>query len=396
MGDITITMLGDFDIVTESRSALVNIGNSPKSLLLLKYLILNKGKAVQMSTLIDVLWPDMESSVNPENALKTMVSRVRANLREAGTIFENCILSKRGAYQWNDELPCTVDVFQFEELCARVQNVDNLDETSRETYLQILNLYRADLSYASLEEEWVVSRSLFLRHLYFQTVYRFVDMLTQTDDNEMIILACRIALEIDAFDEKLNLAMMKALKRSGQTNAALMLYRHLTGAYYKQLGVEPSKMVTDYYKQLIQTDYSSGGVFNDIRSDLVGEGEGNGALVCDYAIFKYIYQLQKRYIARDKNKMYLALLTVEPAGTEPVSEIVVDQAMQELMKIVAGCLRKGDTVTRYGGSQYALLLPMAGGEGGNVIISRVRKLFRKACGHMGLGLSFQLDVLEEN
>lgn len=394
MNTINITMLGDFDIVVDGHSAITHIAKSPKSLLLLKYLLLNKGKGISVSSLIDALWSDVEDSANPESALKTMVSRIRANLLKASPVFQNCIVSKSGAYMWNDDIPCTVDIFQFEELCSEVQYSTMLDENNRETYIQILNIYQGDLSYASIEEEWVVSRSLYLRHLYFQTVYRFADLLGKVEDTEMIILVCRIALEIDPYDEKLNLLLMQALKRSGQTNAALMLYKHLMSSYYRNLGVEPSKKITDYYKQLIQTDYSGEANMNEIKKDLIEEEEGDeGALVCDYSIFKYIFHLQKRHIDRQKRQMYLALLSVLPE--EETDPVVMDNAMKELMKILTSCLRKGDTVTRYSSSQYAMLLPMMNEDDGAVVIKRIKKMFAKACAGMDVTLDFQFGILEQ-
>lgn len=394
MSTINITMLGDFDIVVDGHSAITAIAKSPKSLLLLKYLLLNKGKAVSIGSLIDALWSDVEHSANPESALKTMISRIRANLLKASPVFQNCIVSKPGAYMWNDDIPCMVDIFKFEELCSEVQYCTMLDDANRETYIQMLNLYKGDLSYASIEEEWVVSRSLYLHHLYFQTIYRFVDLLSKAEDIEMIILVCRIALEIDAYDEKLNLTLMQALKRSGQTNAALMLYKHLMGSYYRNLGVEPSKKITDYYKQLIQTDYSGEANMNEIKEDLMEEEDANsGALVCDYSIFKYIFQLQKRHIDRQQRHMYLVLLSVAPEReTDPV---MMDNAMKELMKILTSCLRKGDTVTRYSSSQYAMLLPMTTEDDGAVVMKRVKKMFAQACSDMGVTLTFQFGTLEQ-
>lgn len=395
MGKISITLLGDFDLAHDGTSVLPAIANSPKGLLLLKYLILNRDKSVPMSALMDALWPDLESSINPENALKTVVSRTRSSLREADPIFDGCIVSKRGSYMWNDQLDCDVDVFEFEDLAARVRGTEVLDEPTRQAYFRILELYQADLAYASTEEEWMVSRSLYLHHLYIRTVQHLVELLLQLEEHETIVTVCRIALNVAPLDESLNLAMMKSLKASGQSASALMIYRHLTGAYYRHLGVEPSKRLKDFYLQLIQTGQSAGGLLQDIREDMLRDSEEEHPIVCDYATFKSVFHLQRRYLARGEQSIFLGLLTVEPVNMGPEDPTMADVAMEELMKILSDNLRKGDTITRCGRNQYALLLPMAQREGGQAVISRIRKKFQRTCDHMSLGLSFDLEQMEE-
>lgn len=397
MSAITIVMLGKFDLIVDGSSAMSQIGNSPKSILLLKYLILNRGKAVPVSTLIDVFWAESEKSSNPESALKTMVSRIRSSLLKVSPALKNCVLSESRSYMWNTEIDCEVDVFLFEALCEQVKDAKALTGDVRDCYTKIIDIYGGDLTSSFIEEEWIVSRSLYLHHLYLQTVYHFIDLLRAERDNEMIIHVSRIALDIDAFDEKLNLELMNALKDSGQQNAALNQYKHVTSAYYKYLGIEPTESIQSFYKSLIRANLASESDIQAIRSDLLKSDhtDGDGAFVCEYSIFKDIYQLQLRNIERQENRMFLALLSVENSMGDNFDPLVLDAVMRRLLAILKQCLRRGDTISRFSSSQYATLLPMINYSNGYIIVNRIKKLFYKSYPDNSVKLIFHFGSIDQ-
>lgn len=395
MDEIYVTMLGRFDIFVDGNSALTYLSNSSKSTLLLKFFLLNSGKSIMISDLIDMFWSEPEKSVNPESALKTMVSRIRFSLAKVSPLLKNCILSEKKSYMWNPNVRCTVDVFRFEELYTELQEEKNFDETVREKYIQLLKLYGGDLSYSTSDEEWIVGRSMYLHHLYLKTVYKFINLLKTEQDYETIIHVCRIALDIDTFDEQLNLELMNALREGGQTGAALMQYRHVTSAYYKYLGVEPSEKILSFCKDLIRADLQTEADINSIRQDLKNVNDtDNGAFICDYSIFKDIYQLQLRSLERQHNKMFLALITVSRSLNESLEPLLLDGIMRELLIILQKCLRKGDTIARYSPTQYAILLPMVNYSSGHIVINRVRKMFYKKYSDNNYKISFQFGSLD--
>jgi DNA-binding SARP family transcriptional activator len=397
MNQITVVMLGKFDIIVEGRSALPQISNSHKSILLLKHLILNRGKAIPIASLIEIFWAEAEKSVNPENALKTMVSRIRSNLAKVNPDLKNCIQAENRSYMWSTEAPCDVDVFRFEEMCESVKECDTLGESVREVYTHIIDIYGGDLSYSNTDEEWIVSRSLCLHHLYLQTVYKFIDMLKAEQDNEMVIHVCRIALDIDAFDERLNLELMTALKDSGQSNAALTQYKYVTSAYYKYLGIEPTEGIQSFYRNLVRSHQSSESDLQTIRTELLNSDSGEtGAFICEYSIFKDIYQLQLRNIGRQENKMFLALLSVENTVEEYFDPLIQDTVMRRLLAILKDCLRRGDTISRFSSSQYAILLPMMYYSNGYIVINRIKKQFYKIYPDNSIKLIFHFGSLDQN
>ena len=84
-----------------------------------------------------------------------------------------------------------------------------------------------------------------------KSVYKYIDMLRALEDYDEIIRASRVALDIDAFDERLHLDLMDALVKSGRNNESLQQYRHATHMYYRYLGSQPPAGIQEFYKQII-------------------------------------------------------------------------------------------------------------------------------------------------
>ena len=396
MADIQITMFAKFDILVDGRSALTFLGNSTKSVLLLKWLIFNNGKAVSSASLIDMFWSGSDKSANPESALKTMLSRIRSHMVAASPLFASCIVYENQSYRWNTTISYEIDVFKFEALCAELAGTKELTDAVRAQYIKILELYPGDIACTGSEEDWIVSRSMYYNHLYLQNVHAFIDLLRQGQDYETIIHVCRIALDIDSFDERLNMELMEALKKSGQHNMAIMQYRHITDAYYKYLGVTPSPQMLDFYKALIKEDLSAETDVATIRKALKGSKEEGGAFICDYSIFKDIYRLQIRNLNRQESKMFLVLLSVTPCLADSFDPFVLDGIMRELLDILKKCMRKGDTITRYSSAQYAVLLPMVNHSGGSIAINRIKKMFYHKYSDNAVKLISHLSIIEED
>ena len=115
MQTIEVTMFGGFSIRVDGCDIVSELGSSRKKISLLAYLLLNKDRQISNFELFETLWPD-EDITNPESSLKTLVSRLRANLATYG--LDKAIATKSGTYRWNDAMDTSVDVFSFDKLCG--------------------------------------------------------------------------------------------------------------------------------------------------------------------------------------------------------------------------------------------------------------------------------------
>ncbi len=391
---IKIFMLGKFEIMVDGKSASKILSNSKKGRLMLQYLILHKDESIASSDLYEVLWPN-EASSNPESALKTLVSRMRAAFSKLDDDLGRCIVTSRGAYRWNGELSCSIDVFEFEEYCRELSRATVMNHATEEKFEKALSMYAGDLNAGTDGESWMVSRSAYYHTLYLRTAYLAIRLLKENKDHEAIIRICRRALDIDAFDETMHLELMEALVKTNRSNEALVQYRHATNLHYNYLGMRPPEKIQNFYKQIIQADQSLGMDIDSIRKSLQETDAANGAFICEYAIFKDIYQLLMRNFSRIGNGMFLAIIMLSSGSGQPIEPLMLDGAMRQLLNAMINSLRKGDTVTRYSPSQYALLLPSVSYETGRMVMERIRNAFYRLYADSSLTLSYKLGPVED-
>ena len=98
MNKVEVYMLGRFSIMCGDEDILDVLGNSKKKIQLLQYLLVNKDTKYTNYNLFEHLWPSDDTS-NPESALKTLVSRLRQDLRAFG--LSSLISTIKGVYQLN-------------------------------------------------------------------------------------------------------------------------------------------------------------------------------------------------------------------------------------------------------------------------------------------------------
>jgi DNA uptake protein ComE-like DNA-binding protein len=108
---IRIQMMDHFMIYIDEKKTDHLVSKSKKGAALVQYLILNEGQPVPNQKLLSTLW-DEEKSQNPENALKTLVSRLRVLMNQIDPSLGACIVSDRGAYHWECTDGMTIDLSQ--------------------------------------------------------------------------------------------------------------------------------------------------------------------------------------------------------------------------------------------------------------------------------------------
>ncbi len=124
--------------------------------------------------------------------------------------------------------------------------------------------------------------------------------------------------------------------------------------------------------------------------------EGNakrGAFVCEYVVFKEIYNLQMRNLERLGSTMFLGVIMVSDASGQAMEPFRQDSVMQDLLEILRMNLRKGDTVTRVSPTIAALLLPMVNYNTGNMVMSRVREVFYRKYPNSDVGFHYRIGPL---
>ena len=393
---IKIKMFGNFEIMVNGNVVLTQLKQAKKTCLFLEYLIMKKGHAVSHHELLDTLWGDKESN-NPATALRTLLHRYRSLVEQSGLPeLADSIITLRGSYQWNSNLDCEIDVFEFERLCHEARQVALPIRERIERYLKLLSLYTGPLLTNTADEMWVVPKSVFYHDLFLESIFTLIDLLKAEEEHDMVVQVCRKAMDVDMFDEKLHLELMLALVKTGKKREALSQYYFATDLHYKQLGVQPSEEIRSVYKLIVQADQEMEIDIEKVQAMLEEDEETSGGFVCEYEIFKEIYQLQRRMVERYNSTIFLVLLTVSNTFEQNFDSLVLDKIMKRLLNVTRKNLRRGDTISRYSAMQYVILLPTVNSETGKLVMERIKNIFYASHVKSSVMLTYKLRPLSMN
>ena len=387
---VRIQMMGNYLIFIDEQRTENPLIRSRKGSALLAFLILHRGYQVPNQRLLRELWSDNIVS-NPENALKTLVSRTRNMLNQMADGLGACLVSDRGAYHWEQHEGIRVDALELMDLFDALERTKDTEE-KREMYKRILSLYKGDLyQTGSLEEEAAYAQRL--HRQYLEAIYDYIDLLRREEAYNDISAVCRTALEIDNFDDHLHIELMKAMVHLNRVSDAMAQYRHATNITYRFLGAEPSESMREFYAQLNRNRKSLKFNLDAIRNELRQSSNERGAFVCDYNMFKEIYNLEMRNLERLGTTMFLGIIMIGDAEDNDMDFIKTDNIMSGLIEILRTNLRKGDIITHFAPTVVALLLPTVNFDTGSMVMERIKQLFYKRFPNSNIPFHHRLGML---
>ena len=389
---IQIQLMNHFVIYINEEKMDHLVDKSRKGASLMQILIMNRGESVPNPKLMGALWSEEKSS-NPEQALKTLVSRVRSLLNQVYDGLGSCIVAERGAYRWQCLPGMEVDVYQIEDIFDQLK-AEALDgDTRRKLTEKLLDLFTGDLLLDGEQSDWALSMATSLHNSYLSTVYSYLDSLKQVEDYDRVITVCRKALEVDNLDDRLHMELMNALIKTERNNEAMLQYKYVTHLYYHYLGVRPSDNMQEFYTQIVNSGKTLDLNLESIRNELRESNESRGAFICEYMVFKEIFNLQMRNLERLGSTMFLGVIMISPMDGSIMEPIQQDNIMQGLIEILRQNLRKGDTVSRFSPTIVALLLPMVNYRTGRMVMERVKTHFYQKYPNCSVAFNYRIGPL---
>ena len=389
---IRIQMMGTFAIYINERKIDLLVNKSRKGASLIQLLISHRGKSVPNNRLLSTLWSEEKSS-NPENALKTLVSRLRTLLNQISPDLGSCVVADRGAYHWACLPGMTVDLYEIDRILDELTNEELTVQEKTKLYNELMNLYEGDLLQSSEHNEWAVVEAAGLHEKYMTAVFGYIDLLKEQCLHKEIISVCRRALEVDNFHDRLHIELMTALIHMNRPGEALQQYKHVVELDYRYLGVQPSAELQEFYKHIVTAgktlDFNLKAIRNELR-----ENDKKDAYVCEYAVFKEIYNLQMRNLERMGTTMFLAIIMVRPYDNQVMDNIRQNTIMNGLQDILAQNLRKGDIITRFAPAMFALLLPTVNYATGHMVLERIKRMFYRQYPNSNVVFDYRVGPLE--
>lgn len=379
---LKIQMLGGFSLSTPSARVSDRDNRSKKVWLFLAYMIYCRGQNIDAQDYIDLLWSREEQGGNPYNALKTILHRARMALEPLWPSAGHQILLRHGSsYRWNPDIPIKLDLDEFVRLCGEGKTAP--DEDSRlACYLDALALYKGDFLPRLSTHLWVMPICAHYHQMYLDLVTRTLPLLEARHRYQEATEICRAALEREPYLEELYRHLMEALIHLDRSREAAAVYEDMTRLFMDNLGVMPEESTRVIYREALSTLQDQILPVDSVLERL-REPEGpEGALICQYDIFRAIYHSMARSLARSGNAVHLALISVHNRNrSEALPRRSLDRVMDNLQEVIRTSLRRGDIATRCSVSQFLLMLPQANFENSRMVCDRILRAFSRKYPH---------------
>lgn len=390
-GRVHIRLLGGFSVSVNGVSVEASLNRSKKGASLMRILILGNGTPVTNRQLLDALWNDDHSS-NPENALKTLVSRLRSQLNELCEGLGGCIMADRGAYHWKNLPGVSVDLYDIEKV---LEKIGAAKTDARKTLLcrKLMTIYRGKLLGGGANS-WVQARATALHNQYLDAVCEYTRILYRQEEYELLTEVARQAILTEEFDDRLHIALLAALLKLGRSGEAMIHYRRVKELHFRYLGVQLSPELLEFYRKIVEAGIESEARFSltALREELT-EDRKAGAQVYEYAVFRELYNIARSARNEYSERIWLGALWTGVQGRIPVTVEHQDDLMNGLIGILLECLNTGDAITRYSPSVLPVMFRAGSREEAHERMEHVCRLFQKEYYNSGLTLSFQISPL---
>ncbi len=243
-------ILGPLELIVDGRIRTVPAGAERA---VLELLLLNAGRVVPASTLVDALWGE-DLPAHAVNALQGRISRLRRALADAG-LPEALVTTRRPGYL-ADVDPDWVDAHRFIRLVqqARRRAEQNAPVEAIGLYDDALALWRGDPLAEFVGEPWAraeISRLAALRMAAIEerntlrlVLGQHAELVAELED-----LTARYPLQ-----ERLHGQLMLALYRSGRQAEALAAYQRVRQVLDDELGLEPSAELRALEQAVLRQD----------------------------------------------------------------------------------------------------------------------------------------------
>ena len=391
---INIRMLGSFTI-EYGGSAISDRNNRMRKVwLLLAYLICNRNQLSTQEHYLSLMQGSgFSESADPNGKLKALFYRARTMLNELGeNAGHDWIIRKNGTYVWNDEIPVTLDVEDFERLCKQAAAAQGNERL--ELYREALALYKGNFLPKLDMEEWVIPISAYYHQMYLSAASECLAMLEDGNMWQEAAQLCQAALKTDPCSEELYQHLMRCRIGLGDRVGAMMAYDEMSEMLFATFGVMPSDESRAIFREASSEAEARAIPSSEVREQLKEPFGARGAMLCQYDFFRTLYQLQARSIVRSGEVIHIALFSVHGQDRSHLPRRSLDRVMDNLQELLVNNLRQGDVITRCSVSQLIIMLPQANYEDSCAVCKRLLKAFKKQYPHSPAEISFSVQPLE--
>lgn len=390
---LQVQMLGQFTLRYGDRTISDSDDRSRRVWSLLAYMLYNHGRSFAQEELIHLYWSNSEKSADPGNALKSIFHRIRTALDKLQPGLGRLLIRRKaGRYFWNNVMPLSLDIEDFEAHFHAAEAAGD-DDVRLAEYQAALALYAGDPLPRMTDEIWTIPIVAYYHSLYTRAAAGAIELLEKQERTAEAVALCRRAIHIEPYQEDLYEHLMRGLLRTGDMKGAMSVYEEMSEQLFAHFGVMPSETLRTLYRQATRTVNDRTLTMDEVCSQLAEPAPHGGAMVCEYDFFKILYRSEVRSIARNGHSANICLLSVSGKDGEMLARRSLDPAMNNLQVLVQNNLRRGDAIARCSISQYIILLPQANYENSRMVADRLVSAFYRRYPHSPARLRYTVQPL---
>ena len=390
---LQVQMLGQFTLRYGDRTISDSDDRSRRVWSLLAYMLYNHGRSFAQEELIHLYWSNSEKSADPGNALKSIFHRIRTALDKLQPGLGRLLIRRKaGRYFWNNIMPLSLDIEDFEAHFHAAEAAGD-DDVRLAEYQAALALYAGDPLPRMTDEIWTIPIVAYYHSLYTRAAAGAIELLEKQERTAEAVALCRRAIHIEPYQEDLYEHLMRGLLRTGDMKGAMSVYEEMSEQLFAHFGVMPSETLRTLYRQATRTVNDRTLTMDEVCSQLAEPAPHGGAMVCEYDFFKILYRSEVRSIARNGHSANICLLSVSGKDGEMLARRSLDPAMNNLQVLVQNNLRRGDVIARCSISQYIILLPQANYENSRMVADRLVSAFYRRYPHSPARLRYTVQPL---
>jgi predicted ATPase/DNA-binding SARP family transcriptional activator len=245
---LRIGLLGPLQ-VRDGAGRTVPVGGRQLRVLLI-LLALDAGRIVASGSLAGQIWPD-EPPGNPGNALQTLVSRLRAELRRAGV--DEVIESHPAGYRL--AVPAdAVDAMAFEDLAVRGRRAlagGDPEEAARVLRSALL-MWRGPPLADAAGSDFADAAAARLTEVCASVLADRIEADLALGEGARLVGELRALVSADPLAERPRALLMRALYAAGRQAEALETYAEARELLADRLGVDPSAQLEQVYLRILR------------------------------------------------------------------------------------------------------------------------------------------------
>ena len=371
-----VKMFGDFSVVYQGVSLIGKKKKETQFAQVLQLLLHNRQNGISREGLEKVLFGErMLDDAN--HAIHSLIYNIRRKLKQAGLPEGKYIISRKGRFYWDQEIPFEEDAQVFEEYCRGAYETEDWEEKIELLWKSVL-LYKGAFLEHSEQNGWVQEERDRYSAMFREMVELLAGILREKKAYMQLEKLGRHAARVTPYEER-ELLMIEALTSMGKSEQAQILYGETMEKYRQVYKEEQLEKLKDFRRKIEEQLDHPYDILDNIQESMTERMEKvQGPYQCSWEVFREIYHMIARMMERSGQQVQLMLCTLTDMDEHPVeSDEKAEVLSRYVWESICRSIRSGDVVTRYGKGQYLVLLINAKPEECKGIQERIDMQFQK-------------------